>query len=209
MICKPMRIFFASIFLALCFLSCSPRAARQLTEVAPTEASYKNLYFSDLSKDYVYKAKIEVYGNSFGGIWVVKKLNQAHYRIVFTTEFGNKIFDFELENADFKVNFILPDLKKKLIINTLKKDFQILLKEDNQVYRKYEAARQIVYQSKYNNRYNFHFTDADSQTLNKIVHRGKVKEKIVMHIEATTPTKAKKISIQHQNIKLQIDLKAF
>src|SRR5690606_33245610 len=83
----------------------------------------KNPYFSDASKDYIYKASIDVYGKNFGGLLIIKKIANNQHRVAFTTEMGSKLFDFTFTEDDFKVNFILDELNKKILINILKKDF--------------------------------------------------------------------------------------
>lgn len=82
-----------------------------------------NPYFSDISMDYIYKAKINFGEKSFGGIFVVKKFGPEHHRVVFTTELGNKLFDFSFIKNEFRINFILSEMNKKILISLLKKDF--------------------------------------------------------------------------------------
>ena len=76
------------------------------------------------------EANINAFDNNFGGIFIVKKLGPKHHRIVFTTELGNKIFDFTFKEDSFKVNQILKELDKKLLINILKSDFKTLIMEN-------------------------------------------------------------------------------
>ena len=89
-----MRFFLTSFFLLLVLSSCSLKTTEGLRETPKTQSEIENPYFSDSSKDYVYKAKIDIYGKYFGGILILKKVGDRSHRVVFTTEFGNKIFDF-------------------------------------------------------------------------------------------------------------------
>ena len=93
--------------------------------------------------DYVYKAKIDVYGRYFGGILILKKVDENSHRVVFTTEFGSKIFDFLYEGDTFTKNFMIDDLDKKIIVNTLRKDFKILISE------KCRSRRAICFRNKH------------------------------------------------------------
>lgn len=203
-----MRFFQIScVFVFLIFTSCSLKTTQGLVKESSTSTSFQNVYFSDIQKDYVYKSTIEVYGNYFGGIMIFKKIKNNHHRIVFTTEFGNKIFDFELENGQFKKNFIIEKLDRKFIVNTLKRDFQILLKEKSKVLNSYRQNSVKVYQTAINKRYNFYFVNAKDRILEKIVHTSKFKEKTDFIFKNIEDNIAKIIIITHKDIKLKIKLK--
>ncbi len=167
-----------------------------------------NPYFSNENKDYVYKASIAVYDKSFGGVFIVKKLAPETHRIVFTTEMGNKIFDFSLYNDEFKINFILEELDKKLLINILKKDFKLLVKENIVTSEKSIQANQTLYKTNVANKKVF-YKYVESQLIS--IHRiGGVsnKEKVNIIFSKKEEDTAKNIQILHQNIQLNITLKA-
>lgn len=194
------------LFLVLLFGSCSLKTTKGLLKEKSNLSNFKNVYFSDVSKDYVYKTKIDIYDNYFGGIMIFKKIGENHHRVVFTTEFGNKIFDFEFDNGIFKKNSIIDDLDKKLIVNTLKNDFKILLKENNTIINQYKDGNSKIYESKLDNRYNFFYVSDTTKELKKIVHTSKFKEKIAIVFTSVENTIAKKININHKNIQLNINL---
>jgi hypothetical protein len=135
-------------FLLLFFVSCKPYEIAGVQERLASVNSIQNPYFLDTTMDYVYKAHIEVYGNDLSGIFVVKKISDNKHRVVLTTDFGNKLLDFEFSETDFKVNYIVADLDKKIIINTLKNDFKLLLQKEFVVGRMFENDSLVVYQSK-------------------------------------------------------------
>lgn len=191
----------------LAFTSCSLKTTQGLVKGSSSDASFKNVYFSDTQKDYVYKSTIEVYGNYFGGIIIIKKIGENHHRVVFTTEFGNKIFDFEFNKELFKKNFIIEKLDKGFIVNILKKDFQILLKEESKVLHFYTQKNTKVYQTTVNKRFNFYFVNANNGVLQKIVHTSKFKEKTDFIFNNIEKNVAKNIKVIHKNIKLKIALK--
>lgn len=59
--------------LLLVFASCAVKAVKDFDKTEVTSQVYKSPYFSDKNEDYVYKASISVYGNNFGGIFIVKR----------------------------------------------------------------------------------------------------------------------------------------
>ena len=96
-------------FLLILFISCKTYKLQGVEERQSTVDSFQNLYFSEPTTDYVYKAHIEVYGNNLSGILVAKKINDSVHRIALTTDFGNTLLDFEISKKDFKVNYIMSN----------------------------------------------------------------------------------------------------
>jgi len=166
-------------------------------------------YFSDSKTDYVYKTNITVYGNELSGIFIAKKINDTTHRIVFTTEFGNKLFDFEISETTFKVNSIVSELDKKILINTLKEDFRLLLKKDYLIQEQFENEFFNIYKSADGKRDNYLFLTKKDQKLEKVIHSSQIKEKFTVFFNSENNIFAEKIQIIHQNIKLKIELNYF
>jgi len=165
-----------------------------------------NPYFSDNSKDYVYKAKIDVYNKSFGGIFIVKKIAEANHRVVFTTEMGSKIFDFTFHNDDFKVNYILEEMDKKLFLNILEKDFRLLIRENVSIFSKSVKGMSEMLETKIlGKKYYYAFKQGK---LNSITRVKMGKEKLQLIFSDISDATAKNIQILHHNIKLTIKLKS-
>ena len=195
-----------SFFLLVVLNSCAVKTVKDFDKIPVSKAIYKTPYFSDKSVDYVYKSSISVYGRDFGGIFIAKKINETTHRIVFTTEFGNKLFDFEIAGNEFKVNFILEELDRKIIVNMLKRDFMLLLINEFQVDEEFENTDFTVLKSKEDKRFNFLFVSKKNIKLEKLVHSTKSKEKISIEYLSENNTLAEKIIIDHKNIKLRIEL---
>ncbi len=199
--------FLLSSVLLLVVISCSPKIIKGLEERPSEISQITNPYFADSSKDYVYKAKIDIYGRYFGGILIIKKLNDTSHRVVFTTEFGSKLFDFLYEGDTFTKKFIVSDLDRKIIVNTLEKDFRILITEKVDVQSQFDSeALMILYKSNFGNRFNYYLVDKETKELKGIANSSKYKEKLVIAFEELEGDVAEKITIDHLNIKLKIDL---
>jgi hypothetical protein len=163
-------------------------------------------YFSNPEMDYVYKANITIYGNELSGIFIAKKINDTTHRVVFTTEFGNKLLDFEISETDFKVNSIVEELDRKILINTLKTDFRLLLKRNYAIKEQFDNKESKVYLTKSDKTNNYLFISKADNKLNKIVNTSKRKERINLFFTSENNNFAAKIVIQHYNIKLRIEL---
>lgn len=199
------RLLVTSLFLFL-LISCKSYQIEGTTKVDSNQNNFQNLYFSNPETDYVYKAHIEVYGNDLSGIFVVKKVSDSVHRVVLTTDFGNKLLDFELSETDFKVNSIVDDLNKKMVLNTLKKDFNLLLKTNHKIEEVFENEENTILKSVDGNRTNYLYKSKKNNSFIKLVNTSKTKEKVTFSFLPKNTTFAESILIQHYNIKLKIEL---
>ena len=201
-----MMRFLISSGLFLLFVSCKTYEIPNATKIESSQKNVQNLYFSDSEKDYVYKASIDVYGKQLGGIFVAKKINDSIHRAVLTTDFGNTLLDFEVSENSFKVNYCVDDLNKKIVLNTLKDDFRLVFRQNYFVEEAFENQLHIVYKVKDGKRFNYLSENKSDQMLTQLIHTTKTKEKVVIRFEGKNTTFAKKINIEHKNIKLNIEL---
>lgn len=192
-------------FLAVVLVSCGS-VTKNYTPKKLDKTTVEVPYFSEPKTDYVYKTNISVYGHEMSGIFIAKKINDTTHRVVFTTEFGNKLFDFEISETTFKVNSIVSELDKKILINTLKEDFRLLLKKEYLIQEQFENESDNIYKSADGNRDNYLFVSKNDHQLDKIIRASKTKEKITITFTLENDIFAKKIVILHQNIKLKIEL---
>jgi phosphoribosylformylglycinamidine (FGAM) synthase PurS component len=195
-------------FLAVVLVSCGS-VTKNYTPKKLDKTAVEVPYFSEPKTDYVYKTNITVYGHEMSGIFIAKKINDTTHRVVFTTEFGNKLFDFEISDTTFKVNSIVSELDKKILINTLKEDFRLLLKKEYLIQEQFENESDNIYKSSDGNRDNYLFVSKKDQKLEKLVRSSKTKDKITITFTLENDIFAKKVVILHQNIKLRIELNYF
>jgi hypothetical protein len=179
---------------------------KELKPVTLETTVYNVPYFANPEIDYTYKANISVYGNDMSGIFIAKKINATTHRVVFTTEFGNKLLDFEISETNFKINSIVDELNRKILINTLKSDFKLLLKNQFLIKEQLENTESKVYKSEEGTKFNYLFESKTEGNLFKIIHSTKRKEQINIAFKAENNTFAENIIIQHHNIKLRIEL---
>lgn len=200
-----MRYLLSSLLLVVCISCGSYPKKNGFTATANIAQNMVNTYFADTSKDYVYKANIYVFDKALGGIFIVKKLGENHHRVAFTTEMGNKIFDFTFLKDDFKVNHILKELDKKILINILKNDFRVLVTENPSVENTFLKKGNSVYETRIGTKKYYHFLSEEK--LHKVVRVSNGKEKIEFLFSKINDDIAQHIQILHKNIKLKINLK--
>ncbi len=199
-----MKQFFL-ISICLLVFGCASFPVKNNFQNIEYKSDIHNPYFSDLNQDYIYKANIEVYDNTFGGIFIVKKIGEEHHRIVFTTEMGNKLFDFSFNKDDFIVNYILDDLNKKILINILKRDFKVLITENFQTQETFALKKKIIKRTEFDKKTYYYF---ETPELSKIIRVNNRKEKVRFLFTEINGHIAQQIQILHLNFKLKIKLKS-
>lgn len=195
-----------SFFLFFLLASCSLSTTKGFIENSTQKKEFSNLYFSNPEQDYVYKAKIKAFNNNFGGLLIIKKIKKGNHRIVFTTEFGNKIFDFEIKNGKINTHYILKQLDRDIIISKLQRDFETLTKEVNLINQSFLKNDTTIYKSNLKKRANYYFINNNTQELQKIVHTTRTKEKTIFNFQNAENNLAKNILIQHKSLPISIQL---
>ena len=195
--------------LFLLITSCSLQTTKNLIVKEVSHIEVDNPYFSNTYIDYIYKAKIDIYGRKFGGILIIKKIDENSHRVVFTTEFGNKLFDFLFENDTVINNFVIEELDKKFIVNTLRNDFKLLVSEKNKVLNQFDSGLEDIYKTIDDKQFNFYFINKKSHTLDKITRTSKSKVIVEVLFSNVESVIANSILIHHKNIKLNIALELF
>jgi hypothetical protein len=171
-----------------------------------SRTSFTSGYFASAETDYIYKAALSAYGRDLSGIVIIKPTSDKVHRVVFTTEFGNRLFDFEISEDHFKVNYILEDLDRKVILKILEKDFRLLLQDRFEIDATYTDEKYIVLKSTAGDRYNYIYLNKDGGRYERLIHASKRKEKLSISFTSENDSFANAIVLQHANIKLRIEL---
>ncbi|MBX2965383.1 MAG: hypothetical protein KF845_04495 [Cyclobacteriaceae bacterium] len=75
-----------------------------------------------------FSISVDVMGKHISGLLLIKEMPDQFTRIVFTNEVGVTFFDFEFDrNGKFAVKKIISQLDRKPVLETLRKDFYLLL----------------------------------------------------------------------------------
>src|SRR5688572_6913872 len=75
-----------------------------------------------------YNTSVDVVGKHLSGLLLIKDMPDHSQRVVFTNEAGVTFFDFGfLPDGSFKVYNIVKQMDKRPVIQTLRKDFELIL----------------------------------------------------------------------------------
>jgi len=158
----------------------------------------------------IYKTDISFYKNDISGLLIIKKTEESIYRIALTTQFGLKIFDFELNQGSLNVKYCIEYLNKKIILNTFETDFNLLLMQMNfESLTSYDnqLESQRVWQLK-SGKLNYNYIqNINSDKIENIRFKKRNSEKISVGLHSYKGGIPENISLQHHNIKLKMNLK--
>ena len=158
----------------------------------------------------LYNTKVDVIGKHLSGLLLVKAMPDSSTRLVFSNEMGFKFFDFEFSAAGtFKVYYILPQMDKKAVLTTLRKDFELLLMQhlDTEMafVRKKDGSFYYGFpQSKGNN---YYITDSACQQLLRLERASERKPVVTAIMQNYADGMPDSIGISHAKFNFTIGLK--
>jgi hypothetical protein len=192
-------------------ISCSPTHGYKFSKRSVVNSSeVKSVINKDSSL--LFKAQITAYNNYFSGLILLKQTDTATSHLVFVTELGMKMFDFQIRDNEMKLIYVFDPLNKPKLLNLLENDMkliflQYLLNKEADVYEKSEENSRI-YRIADNKRRHFYRTDASSLVKQTLV-RGwmRVKEKVEYTYDNNG--NASYIQLKHKGlVRLKIELTA-
>ena len=202
-----------SLIIILLLSSCSISFHGNLQKIEKRQLNSGELksVFNDGFNKVLFKAQIQLYNKYFSGLLFIKSIENNTIRIVFVTEIGIKIFEFEFINNDFNVHYCLEMFNKKVILKTLEKDIKLLLM-NNLVDEKVKIfedkkSKNKVYKLKKNGQSNYYFIDKETSNLIKIENSSGIFRKVIIELNDYKDGFPNKINIVYPGIKLNIQLK--
>lgn len=158
----------------------------------------------------LYSTKVDVAGRHLSGLLLMKVMPDSSTRLVFSNEMGFKYFDFEFSAAGvFKVYYILPQMDKKPVLTTLRKDFELVLMQHLDAGKSFARKKDgLVYhgfpQSRGNN---YYITDSVCGQLVRLERASSKKPVVTAVMQHYTAGMPDTIGISHQGFEFTIGLK--
>ncbi len=165
--------------------------------------------FTEKQAKYLYRAKINYKDKQISGIIIIKKSDSNSYRVAMVTELGMKLFEMEFfsnKKKPFVLHSCIKYLNKKIIINTLRKDFESLF-INFEAWKKpkiIEQKKGNIYRYCYEGKRDY-FCDKYG-SINKIIRKSWFRTQEIIIIENIKNPYPKSINIEHQHIDLKIQL---
>lgn len=157
-----------------------------------------------------YQASVDVLQRHVSGLLLIKELPDGNTRIVFTNEVGVTFFDFEFHpDGNFKIIHIINQMDKKAVVNTLSKDFEILL---GFPFRKvklnaWQEVDKLYYGVTRNGETAYCVTDLKCSSLHYLELGSNRKRKVTLDTSGDNPKSPDTIEIRHHTFDMKITLK--
>lgn len=155
----------------------------------------------------LYSASIDVVGHHISGLLFLKAMPDSSQRAVFSNEAGITYFDFEWKkDGAFKTYQVIKKLRKKIVLNTLRKDFELVLvppsivkavgKQTNGEYAAIRKKETLMFKS-----------STDCQSIESIDVIGKKNKLVNVRFFPDGKNIPDSVSIVHFNFNMKIELK--
>ncbi len=158
----------------------------------------------------IYTTRVNIIGNYISGLLFIKAMPDSSTRLVFSSEMGLSIFDFEFaRNGDFKVHHIIKKMNRKAVIRTLQQDFKLILMQNLNfetagVFKKQDS---IYYGFPQKKGSNYYITDLNCENLLRIEKASKRKAIVEIDLNDYENGIPDTIGIRHTNFEFTIGLK--
>jgi hypothetical protein len=158
----------------------------------------------------IYTTQVNIIGKYLSGLLLIKKMPDSSTRMVFSSEMGLTIFDFEFSpKGDFKVHYIIKKMNRKAVIKTLRQDFELVLMQqlNTRIPLVFRKEDRIYYAFPTKKGSNYYITDPNCQTLVEIEKASKRKAVVKAVMSGYEGGVPDSIAISHTNFQFTIGLK--
>lgn len=156
-----------------------------------------------------YQASVEVIGRSISGLLLIKNMPDSSKRVVFTNEAGVTFFDFGFSaDGKFKVFNIIKQMDRTPIIETLQKDFRLVLglPFNKASYEVFSRDEEVFYGVRQKNETFYFITTKDCASLRRLELGSARKRKVTVVVKGKGYPQPDYIELLHNTFDMQIKL---
>lgn len=189
---------------------CSPTKGCKLSRVEIVTSSHAKAIINK-DNSLLYKAKINLYDKYYSGLIVLKQIDTSTAHLVFVTELGMKMFDYEIQNNQFRLIYVFEPLNNPKVLNLLESDMKLIMLQNllNKEAKLFEHNNQDtrVYKTSDDKLKNYYFINTNTKTVDKIIVKGNVLTKEKVDYIYNHNFIATQIKLKHKGfIRLKIEL---
>jgi len=156
-----------------------------------------------------YDAGVEVQGRHISGLLLIKQMPDSVVRIVFTNEAGITYFDMSFDaQGKFKTHYIMKQLNKKAVLNTLRADFELLMGIPfrNSAISAWQKGSEVFFGVRQKKKMAYFITDPDCASLQRLEVGSKRKKMVTGFLMGESVSSPDSLRIQHHNFNMTISL---
>lgn len=159
-----------------------------------------------------YNTSVDVVGKHLSGLLLIKNMPDKSQRVVFTNEAGVTFFDFGfLPDGSFKVHNIVKQMDKRPVIQTLRKDFELILGIPFRrgTIQSWSLENDVLYGVKQKNETAYFITSKDCASLRRLEWGSTRKKMVTAELKGENQHAPDSIEIIHHTFNMQIRLIRF
>ncbi len=155
-----------------------------------------------------YSASVDVLNKHISGLLLLKNMPDSSRRIVFTNEAGVTFFDFGFSDGIFKVHSVISQLDKKPVIQTLRRDFELILGVPFQkgIYQRFTAGDEVYFGVAQKKETAYFITGKDCASLQRLEWGGARKIQVTVRMPGSGYPSPDTIAVEHYTFNMQIKL---
>jgi hypothetical protein len=166
--------------------------------------------FKPVFRSELFNTQVNVAGKHLSGLLIIKSMPDSSLRMVFSNEAGFKYFDFEFTEAgEFRVFYVIRQMNKKAVLQTLRKDFELVLMRFKKTEASYVLKKDSLYYYAFpqDKEVDYYITDASCSELLRIEKASRRKTKVSVIMQDYKNGVPDTIGITHRNFNFNIGLK--
>ncbi len=192
--------------LALLLVACSPTFSRLKVAEKTGEKMVTSNEVNPIVQDssLLFTASIKLYNKYYSGLIFLKQTDSVTSHLVFVTELGMKMFDYQIQNNQFKLDYVFEPLNQPRILNLLESDFKLILLQGllNQEAEIFEKNGRIYKINK-----SYYQVNSKSKNIEKIRVKNGLFSGIKVQFTNSDSLAAENIQLKHKGfINLSIEL---
>lgn len=158
-----------------------------------------------------YDASVDVVGKHLSGLVLVKNTDEETTRTVFTNEAGVTFFDFQFGPGNtFAVKSIISSLDRKPVINTLRRDFELMLGipfREGASFETWTTEEELFTGVRQKKDRVYFITDKECASLRRIESGSKRKRLVTVTFSGSDASLPESVEVKHFTFNMIIQLK--
>lgn len=157
-----------------------------------------------------YDASVDVQGRHMSGLLLIKQMPDSVVRVVFTNEAGITYFDMSFDVlGKFKTHYVMKQLNKKPVVNTLRADFELLMGIPfrHSKISAWQRGGEVFYGIKQKKKTAYFITDTDCASLQRVELGSKREKMVTGFLMGESVLSPDSLRIQHHNFNMKISLR--
>jgi hypothetical protein len=157
-----------------------------------------------------YTTSVDVIGKHISGLLLVKQMPDSSTRVVFTNEAGVTFFDFAFAaDGSFRARQVIKQLNKKPVIETLRKDFALVLGLPfrNGAWQAWQEGDEVYYGVAQKKETAYFITGPDCASLRRLETGSRRKRKVTVEQTGNNALLPDTIIVRHHTFAMTISLR--